>query len=882
MRRFRAWALRVAGLFSGRRRDRELDEEIQAHLDMHADDNERTGLSREEARRRAVLAFGGVESVKEQYRERRGVPAIEITMQDLRYALRGFRRNPGFALAALTVLALGIGANAAIFTVVDAVLLKPLPYREPDRLVMVWHTPPPAQFPGMTRFAVSAANYLDWERQQHVFERMSLMGFRLYMLTGRGKPEQLQAQAVSAGFFETLGLDPLSGRWLHPEEDQPGRNRVVVLSYRLWQNRFGGDPAIVGRSIQLDGQPHVVVGIMGRDFTFPDWAQLWTPLGLDEKARAVRGEHSLMTIARLKPGVEVAQAQAEMTAISRRLEQQYPEDNKGWGAVVVPLRDDMVGELRPSLLVLLGAVAFVLLIACANVANLVLVRTLTRRREMAIRLALGAGPGRIVRQVLTETTLLAVAGGLLGLLVASAGVDLIVAFFGDRLPQATPIQPDARVLAFTALVSLLTGVAAGLAPALRLARASVGAAIKEGGGRSDSDAAGSRVRSLLVVAEVALSLVLLVGAGLTTRSLWELNTVSAGFDPRQVLTGSVALPESRYQTDDQKRLFFDQFLSRVRGLPGVESAALVTNLPLAGGGNKWPVAIVGRPQVQMSEQPQVQGNVITPGYLRTMRIPVVRGRDITDADAAGRPAVVLVSEAMARWLWPNEDPIGQRLVTAFFPEAVREVVGIVKDVREHTLTEGGTASMYFPMAQLPSPWGNLVVRTRTSSPGSLVPSIEAALRELDAEQALMDPMPMEQVVARSTTDRRVTMFLLAAFAGLALLLAGVGIYSVLAYAVRRRVREIGIRMALGAVRGGVVRMVLADALKPTLVGLALGLAGALALRNVMASLLFGVSAADPWTFTAVSALLLAVALLASALPAYRATRVDPVVALRDE
>jgi predicted permease len=878
--RFRAWAWRIAGLFNRGPSDRDLAEEIQAHLDMHAADYERAGLSPAEARRQARIAFGGVESIKEQYRDRRGIPLIDTTVQDVRYALRGFRRTPAFAAAALVVLALGIGANAAIFTVVNAVLLKPLPYHDPERLAMVWHVPPQASFPGLTRFAVSAANYLDWQRQQHVFERMAIQHFRSYTFTGGGQPEQLRAEGVSAGFFEVLGVPPLAGRWFLPEEDQPGRGHVVILSHRLWQSRFGGDPAIVGRTLLLDGTPHTVVGVMDATFTFPDWAELWTPLAWTAKERAVRGEHSCTVVARLAPGVDLRQAQAEMNAISRRLERQYPEDNKGWGAVVVPLRDDLVGDLRPSLLVLLGAVALVLLIACANVANLVLARTLARRRELAVRLALGAGPRRIVRQVLTETAVLGVVGGALGFLVAGAGVGLVTAFFDDRLPQAIPIRTDGGVLAFTAIVSVFTGLAAGIVPALRLSRASVIDAIKEGGSRSDTDAAGTRVRSVLVVVEVALSLVLLIGAGLTIRSLWRLSDVDSGLDPRNVLTAWLALPEQRY-TQPQRVAFFDALLARVRALPGIESAGLITNLPLSGNGNSWPVAIVGRPEVPMSEQPQVQGNVITPGYLRSLRIPIVRGRDFTDADRGNGPAVVLVSESMARWLWPGEDPIGQRLTTAFFPEAVREVVGIVKDVKENGLTEGGTASMYFPHAQLPTFFAAIVVRTHTSLPAALGPALVAAVHDLDPDQPVADLMPMETVVARSTSDRRFTMLLLAAFAGLALVLAAVGIYSVLAYAVRRRVREIGIRLALGADRRGVVRMVISDALHPTIVGLALGLAGAIAVRRVMASLLFGIGPGDPLTFAAVSTLLVVVALVSSALPAYRAAQVDPIVTLRE-
>jgi putative ABC transport system permease protein len=881
VRRLRAFLLRLGGLFGRDRAERELAEEIEGHLAMHAADNERAGLSPEEARREAVLQLGAPESVKEQYRDRLRPPLLDTLARDVRYAVRVLAGNPGFAAAALVVLALGIGANTAIFTVVNSLLLRPLPFREPERLVRVWHTPPQASFPGRKQFAVSAANYLDWQRQQHVFESMSIQNFRPFTLTGQGEPEQLQAQAVSAGYFETLGVPPLVGRWFTPDEDQPGRNQVVILSHALWQSRFGGDHSVVGRSILLDGTPHTVVGVMDARFRFPGFVKLWTPLAWTEKERAVRGEHSCTVVARLAPGVDVPQAQAEMATISQRLERQYPEDDKGWGALVVPLREDLVSDLRPSLMVLLGAVALVLLIACANVANLVLSRTLARRREIAIRVALGAGSGRVIRQVLTETTLLGLAGGVLGLGVAYGGIALIEVFFGDRLPKTLPVQVDGRVLAFAALVSILAGLLAGLAPALRLARSSVSVALKEGGGRGGSDASGARVRGVLVVAEVALSLMLSVGAGLMIRTLVVLNTVDPGFDARNVLTAQVALPEPRYPQKERQLALFEGVLARLRALPDVDSAALVTNLPLVSG-NNWPIAVVGRPPVPMSEQPQVQGDVITPGYLHTMRIPLLRGRDFTDADRAGRPAVVLVSESMARWLWPGEDPLGERVVTAFYPEAEREVVGVVKDVKERGLAEKGTATMYLPLAQLTTSFGTIVLRTRTAAPAALGPALLSAVHESDREQPVVDLLPMEAVVAQSTTDQRFTMWLLAAFAGVAVLLAAIGIYGVLAYAVRRRLREIGIRIALGADRVVVVGMVVADALPPTLVGVALGLAGTVAIRHVMATLIFGVTPGDPLTFLAVCALLTGVALGASALPAWQATRVNPATTLRED
>jgi len=882
IRRIRAWGWRLAATLGLGRTDGDLAEEIRTHIELDVEARRRAGTSEDEARRQAMLAFGGVASITEQYRDRRGLPFVETLLQDVRYAFRSFRRTPAFAASALVVLALGIGANTAIFTVVNAVLLRPLPYAEPDRLAMVWHVPPAASFPGVKQFAVSPANFLDWQRQQQSFEGMAIAHYQGYALTGRGQAEQLRAGAVSPGFFQTLGVRPLHGRWLLPEEDEPGRDQVCVLGYRLWVSRFGSDPSIVGRTILLDGSPRTVVGVAGPEVQFPDWAQLWTPLACTAEQRAVRGNHNCTVVARLAPGVKLPQAQAEMDGISRNLARQYPEDDKGWGAVVVPFHEDLVGDIRPALLVLLGAVGFVLLIACANVANLVLVRTLGRRRELAVRLALGAGAGRIIRQVLTETTVLALAGGVLGTALAFPGVRLITSYFGDRLPNGMTVQPDMRVLVFTALAALATGIAAGLGPALRLARANVVDGIKQGGGRADSEAAGARLRAALVVVEVALSLVLLVGAGLMVRSLWKLSGVDAGFDPTNVLTASVELSDARYPQPEQQARFFERVLDRVRALPGVQSAGVVTNLPMGDGGNQWPIQIAGRPQVPMAEQPQVQGNVVTPDYLRAFRIPLRRGRGLTAADRPGRPPCVLVSEATARWLWPGEDPIGQRFTIAFFPGTTWQVVGIVKDVKERGLADEATRSIYVPMAYMPVGQGTFVVRTSTSEPGAAAQSLVAAVHEVDRDLPVVDILPMDFIVARSMTDKRVTMLLLAVFAGLALLLAAVGIYSVLAYSVRRRVREIGIRLALGADGRGVVRMVVLDALKPTLFGLALGLVGAVAIRGVMSTLVFDVGAGDPLTFASVSALLLVVALGASALPACRASRVDPVVALRDE
>ena len=814
-------------------------------------------------------------------------------MHDLRYGLRVLRKSPGFAAVAVMVLALGIGANTAIFSVVNAVLLRPLPYRDPSRLMQVWHVPPPKQFPGMTMFSVSPANYLDWDHQNHVFQSMAIYGFRSFNITGSDRPQALQASVVSQDFYRTLGVRPLLGRTFTADEEQPGHNQVVILGYALWKSAFGGNPNIVGSSIHLDDQPYTVVGVMPPKFKFPDWAQLWTPLGWTDQERAVRGNHNYMVIGRLKSDTTMQQAQAEMNTISARLQQQYPVDDAGWGAVIVPLREQLVSDLRPALLVLLGAVAFVLLIACANVANLVLARTVGRRKELAIRAALGASRARILRGVLAETVLLAIAGGALGLLVAHFVTKLIVDFLvAARAPRAGEIGLDLWVLAFTLGVSVLAGILAGLAPAWRYTRNDfdVHEALKQAAGRTETEAGGKHTRAALVVCEVALSLLLLVGAGLMIRTLGALRSIDPGFDPTNVLTMVLPTSAIRYPTLEQNIALWNRVLPQVRALPGVVQAGATDSLPLSGDGSTQPVTVEGRPVLPMAEQPEVGVRIFTPGYLEAMRVPLLRGRMLNNGDVAGRPPVTVISAAMARQFWPHEDPIGKHLTLTFFPGIAREVVGVVGDAKMDNLNASETQSMvYAPLGQMTLPPGQvwhgfamyLVVRT-VNAPSRAAAAIISAVHQVDSAQPVMQVETMQDMVSDSISQQRFTMLLLAAFAGLALLLAAAGIYSVLSYSVRRRVREIGIRMALGAQISDVLRMVVVEGMKPTLLGLAIGLAGALALGHVLSKLIFGVSPADPATFAAVSALLAAVALAASIIPAYRASRVEPVKTLREE
>lgn len=810
--------------------------------------------------------------------------------QNIRLALRALRKNPGYTITAVVVLSLGIGANTAIFSVVNAALLRSLPFPQADRIVQLWHVPPAKSFPGMTEFAVSAANYLDWKKQTRSFEKMSIYSFSRFNLTGKGLPEVVDGASVSPDFFSVLRTNPRLGRAFLPDEDQPGHGNVVILGHAFWQSHYGGDPHIVGKDIELDGKNYTVVGVMNADFRMPTWAAVWTPLAWTDKEKVVRGEHHYMAIARLKDGVALQQAQAEMDAISRALAQQYPEDDKGWGAVVVPLRQELVGDLRPALLVLLGAVGFVLLIACANVANLVLAKTLARRKEIAIRTALGANRAQIMVQVLTETILLSSAGGVLGLAIAHFGMELIVAFLGDRLPHSVNVSLDFWVLGFTLLASLFTGLVSGLVPGWRLTKPNLNDALKEGLGRTDADAGGNRTRNVLVVAEISLSLLLLVGAGLMIRTLWSLQRVDSGIDARNVLTMSVSVAATKYSSPAPEAAFFKQVLENVRALPGVDSAGVIDDLPLSNSGSNQPIAIEGRPVVPMAEQPEVAVRIASPGYLRTMRIPVLRGRDINDADSADRQAVVLVSESMAKQFWPNEDPIGKHLTMTFFPERSREIVGIVGDVKQRGLgVMEPVATLYFPVAQLSMPsfgkWRSfpltLVVRASFKPEGMLGP-VSNVVHAIDRDVPLQDVITMQDFIAESLSQQRLNMWLLAAFASLALLLAATGIYSVLSYSVRRRAQEIGIRMALGAQFTDIIQMILRQGVRLALVGVAIGMGAAFGLTRLMASQLFGVKPTDPLTFLSVALGLILIALIACYIPARRAAKVDPMVVLRYE
>ncbi|MGE5736459.1 MAG: ABC transporter permease [Acidobacteriota bacterium] len=808
---------------------------------------------------------------------------------DFRYGLRMMMKSKLFSIIAVLTLGIGIGANSAIFSVVYGVLLRPLPFKNPERLMYIWHTPPQTSFPGMKTFSVSPANYLDWKDQSHSFEQMAVSGFKGLNPTGIGEPQALRGQAVSPEYFSVLGVAPMLGRSFAPDEDQSGRDHVVILSYGLWKSHFGADRGIVGRTINLDESPYTVIGVMPSNFRFPEYAEFWSPLSWTPATRAVRGAHDLSVIARLKPGVDLHTAQAEMNTISRRLEQEYPVDDKGWGAIVVPLREDMVGDVRPALLVLLGAVLLVLLIACANVANLMLAKILDRRTEIAVRSALGASRSRILQQVLSEAVLLAVFGGVLGTLLAIFGVSAIVGYLSDQLPRAREISLDQWVLGFTLLISVATGLITGVVPAWRLSNVNVGEALKHGG--RGADTGGKHTRSILVVAEVALSLILLVGAGLLMRTLWKLQSVDPGFNPHNVLTASLSLADKKFSTPQQTSLFYEQVRQQVKAVPGVTSAALVTSLPFSGGSIQ-PVGLEGHPVVAMADQPEVPVRLISADYFRSMGIAILQGREFTDNDTSERPRVAVISEAMAKRFWPGERAIGKHVSLTFSQGGPREIVGVVDNVKLRGLdVQEDLPTLYSPVSQLDypdpkfdefrSPSLSLVVRT-SLAPKNVATAVTNAVHKVDAGTPVLDVLTMEELMASSLAPQRFNMFLLGTFAAVALLLATIGIYSVLAYSVQRRTPEIGIRIALGAQVSHVLRLVLGEGMGLVLAGVAFGVVGALALSRFLRSLLYGVGSDDIATLLCVAALLSIVALGACYLPARRAMRIDPVVALRDE
>jgi putative ABC transport system permease protein len=876
----KSWWHRLLALLHRRSHETQMNEEIRQHLDGLIERNVTAGMPAEEARQAALRQFGGVEQVKESARaERIWIWPAEF-WQDLQYGFRMLVKNPGFTIVAVLALALGIGANSAIFSVVNTVLLRPLPYKNPDQLMMVWEEA--AHF-GFPRNTPSPANFLDWRAQNTVFQAMAAMAPSSFNLTGNGEPERFDGRRVSADLFPLLGVEPQLGRVFLPEEDRPGRGRAVIVSYGLWQRRFAADPGIIGKPLTLNGESYTVVGVMPRGFQLPSFKdQLWVPLAFDSKEAASRGNHYLEVIARLKPGSGIKQARAEMDAIALRLQQQYPEDNTRIGVTLVPLHEQIVGDVKPALLLLLGAVGFVLLIACANVANLLLARAAVRQKEIALRLALGAGRSRLTRQFLAESLLLAALGGGFGLLLALLGLDLLKVFIPDTISQAQAISIDARVLIFTVLVSLVTGVIFGLAPATQVSNLNLNVTLKEGGRDSSAGSRGNRMRNVLVVVEVAVSFVLLIGAGLLINSFIHLRNLDPGFRADHLLAMKVQLPELKYPDQAQRSAFYTELTRRVQTLPGVRSTAVASNLPLTYDGDSILISIEGRADPPPDQRRDVVTRVVGPHYFETMGIPLVQGREFTEKDKEASVWGAVISEMTARYFWPGENPIGKRLKpgTSSSTSHWREVIGVVRDVRQNDLVADPKLQMYLTYEQ--ADWfapNALVVRTSVD-PLSLGPAVRRTVWEIDKDQSVSDIRSMAGIVSEALARQRFSMLLLGVFAALALVLAAVGIYGVMSYSVAQRTREIGIRMALGAQKSDVLKMTIRQGLQLVVVGVVIGLAAAFVLTRVMSSLLFRVSATDPTTFVAIPLLLMSVALLASYIPALRSMKIDPVVALR--
>jgi putative ABC transport system permease protein len=785
--------------------------------------------------------------------------------QDVRYGFRMLLRNPAFTAIAVLALALGIGANSAIFSVVNALLLRPLPYKNPEQLVVIWENATHLGFPKNTP---PPANFLDWQKQNTLFAGMGAFAERTFNLTGVGEPERLEGRRVSANLFDLLGVKPILGRTFVPDEDKPG-TKVALLNESLWRRRFGSDPGVIGRGLALNGESYTVVGVLPNTVRLPgfgNWRdQVWVPIAFPAEEAAQRGNHFLEVIGRMKPGVTLPQARAEMETIAARLALQYPEQNTRIGAVVNPLHEEIVGDMKPALLILLGAVAFVLLIACANVANLLLARAAVRHKEIALRLALGADRARLTKQLLVESVMLSLLGAAVGLVVAHAEM----------------ITIDAKVLVFTLAVALVTGLVFGLAPASQAAHFNLNENLKEGGRDSGAGPRGKRLRSALVVAEVAVSFVLLIGAGLLINSFMHLRNLDPGFRADHLLALNVDLSDVKYPDTAKRTAFFDEVVRRVQALPGVRSVAVAGNLPFIYNGDSMPIGVEGIPDPPPDQWPDVIFRTVGPNYFATMGIPLVRGRDFTDQDTLDTTLGVVVSEKTAKHYWPNDDPIGKRLKPGSTAGSSpwRTVIGVVKDVRQNDFIAEPKMQMYFSFRQVRSLVANALVARTAVDPLSLGTSVRNSVWSVDKDQPVSNMDSMEHIVAGAVARQRFSMLLLAIFAGVALVLAAVGIYGVMSYSVAQQTREIGIRMALGAQRGDVLRMTVKQALKLVGLGLILGLVVAFILTRVMATLLFGISATDPLTFFSISVVLLAVALLASYIPALRATKVDPMIAL---
>jgi putative ABC transport system permease protein len=891
---------RLRELFRKEELDQELSDELAFHLEKQIEQNLAAGMSAEEARYAALRSFGGVEQVKEECRDAWGVRFIDTLLRDIRFGLRMLAKNPGFTAVAVLTLALGIGANTAIFSVVEAVLLRPLPFHDPANLVQLFET---ERAPG--NYPLTGADYLDWQAQTRTLEGTSLFSWgKSCNASGAAEPEQAYVVRTQANFFSLLGVEPLIGRTFLAGEDQAGRNSVAILSYGFWQRHLGGGKDAVGKDLDLDGEKYNVVGVMPAWFGVLGGADIWIPMDMSGKNLGPRGTHQYRAIGRLKRGIPMAKARAELQTIAQRLEKQYPNTNSKVGAEIVPLKEQLVGGSQAELLILLGAVGLVLLIACANVANLSLVRATGRHREIAVRRAIGAGRGRVVRQLLTESVLLSLLGAALGVLIGWGCLRLLASAEALPIPRANPITLDGAVLAFTLAVGLLVGVLVGLAPALHVSQLRLNEELKTSV-QAVLGPSGPRhfLCDALVAGEIATSLILQIGASLLLRSFAKLREVDIGIHPQGVLTAQIALPPKKYTTLEQGIAFYDQLLDGLKGAPGVKGPAVGSKLPLWGGSNGY-ITIEGEEGSQFNNI-LVENTEVSPDYFRVFGIPFLKGRNFAQQDfqgaaesarmgvatmqsgklqaSPGPRLVAVINQTMAHQFWPNQDPLGKRFKLWGGMLQVT-VIGVVGDVKEWGIREPVIPQAYYPLPfALAPPVGALsvIVRGAVGTKG-LPATVRNQVYSLDSSLALFNVRTMQEVISRSMTDTNYQSLLLSSFALLALLLTSVGIYGVMAYMVTQRTHEIGIRLALGAHRREILRLILHQGAQLTLTGVGFGVAGALVLTRFLSSLLFGIQSRDPFTFVVVTTGLAAVALLASYIPAGRATKVDPMVALRYE
>ncbi|HSE23835.1 MAG TPA: ABC transporter permease [Pyrinomonadaceae bacterium] len=865
----------------------DIDREMRAHLDMQTEANIASGMDPARARDEAVRSFGHITNIRDDAYEVKGGGFLETLLQDMRYGARVLTKHRGFTAVAVLTLALGIGANTAIFSVVNELLLRPMAYRDAEKIVMLWEVTPEGRHQNTT----SRANFRSWREQASSFEDISAFTDQRLNLTGEGEPEELSVQFATPELFKILGVDPILGRPL-VSEDAAAKSSVAVLSYGLWQRRFGARPDIVGQSITLNGVPFLVVGVMPPSFQFhikqrsgtgrPP--ELWSVLSMRTGALANDRGRFLSVVGRLKPGISVDQANAELRTIATRLSAEAPQFNFNYGAEVLPLREQFFGNIRRSLWLLLGAVGFVLLIACANVANLLLSLATSREKEIALRAALGASRLRVVRQLLTESLMLAIFSSLMGLGFAWLGIKALIAISPKDLVSLQDTNLNLKVLLWTLGVSVLTGIVFGLAPALHVTRLDLNNALKEGGKGETGQAGGSRkLRSLLVVSEIALAVVLLASAGLLIKSFIRLQEVDRGFNSANVMTMVVRLPEAKYKEDQQVVDFFRQALDHITALPEVRAAGVINYLPFYGGlGSATGFTIDGQPVPAPGQEPTTDVRVADPGYFKTLEIPLLRGRQFSDTENREAKHVVLINEALARKYFPGEDPIGKRIDVGMFegPNPT-EIIGVVGNVRYETLIDSFEPAVYFPHPELAYSFMTFVVRTE-GNPNAIAPALQREIRTLDPNQPVSDVRTMEQVMSDTFSRARFNTLLLALFAALATLLSAVGIFGVMNYSVALRTREIGLRVAIGAQPRQVLLLILRQGLVLTIVGVVIGLLAALALTRLLSGLLFGVAAVDPPTFATISVLLIAVSLVACYLPARRAMKIDPLLALRSD